>query len=101
MRRGSDIVKARALGAKGVLVGRAALWGISAAGQAGAEHALGLLRREYEKTLAYVGCRNAAALSADVLASDQSLSGHRCSISPISSGDVAERRDRVSVDCAS
>ena len=76
IRRGSDIVKALALGAKAVLIGRATLWGIAAGGQAGAERALNLLRREYEQTLAYAGCRSAQDLDRDVLASDQPLRGH-------------------------
>ncbi len=76
IRRGSDIVKALALGAKAVLIGRATLWGIASGGQAGAERALALLRREYEQTLAYLGCRSAQDLDRDALASDQSLRGH-------------------------
>lgn len=76
IQRGSDMVKALALGADAVLVGRAALWGTAVAGQAGAEHALTLLRREYEKTLAYVGCRNAGELTPDVLAGDGPLAGN-------------------------
>jgi (S)-mandelate dehydrogenase len=76
IRRGSDIVKALALGAKAVLIGRATLFGIAAGGQAGAAHALKLLCHEYEQTLAYVGCRSAHDLDRDVLASDQPLRGH-------------------------
>lgn len=64
VRRGSDIVKARCLGAQAVMVGRATLFGVSAAGQAGAERALTLLRSEFERTLALVGCPSAAALDA-------------------------------------
>jgi isopentenyl diphosphate isomerase/L-lactate dehydrogenase-like FMN-dependent dehydrogenase len=70
IRRGSDMVKAYALGAKAVLIGRAALWGVAAAGQAGAERALDLLRREYELTLAYVGARSAGELDDGVLVRD-------------------------------
>jgi isopentenyl diphosphate isomerase/L-lactate dehydrogenase-like FMN-dependent dehydrogenase len=75
IRRGSDMVKAYALGAKAVLLGRATLYGVAAGGQAGAERALELLRREYEQTLAYVGCTDSAALGTDVLAPDLSLQG--------------------------
>jgi isopentenyl diphosphate isomerase/L-lactate dehydrogenase-like FMN-dependent dehydrogenase len=67
IRRGSDMVKALALGAKAVLSGRATLWGVAAGGEAGATHALNLLRREYELTLAHVGCRNADELSPAVI----------------------------------
>lgn len=68
IRRGSDIVKALALGADMVMVGRATLWGTAAAGQKGAEQALALLAREFEQTLAFVGAPDASAIGADVLA---------------------------------
>jgi isopentenyl diphosphate isomerase/L-lactate dehydrogenase-like FMN-dependent dehydrogenase len=70
IRRGSDMVKAYALGADAVLFGRAALWGAAAGGQKGAERALALLRREYELTIAHLGCRNISELGPHVLASD-------------------------------
>ena len=66
IRRGSDMVKALALGADAVLTGRATLYGISTAGQAGAEKALRILKTEFEKTMAYVGCRRISELSRDV-----------------------------------
>ena len=68
IRRGSDIVKALALGANLVLVGRATLWGAAAGLQKGAERALALLRREFEQTLAFVGAPVAAEIGPDVLA---------------------------------
>jgi (S)-mandelate dehydrogenase len=68
VRRGSDIVKALALGANAVLTGRATLYGISTAGQQGAEKALALLKTEFEKTMAYCGCRTVAEVSPDVFA---------------------------------
>lgn len=58
VRRGSDIVKARALGADMVLVGRAVLYGLSAAGEAGVTRALDLLGEETVRTLAMLGLRN-------------------------------------------
>lgn len=67
VRRGSDIAKARCLGAQAVMVGRATLFGVAAAGQAGAERALSLLRSEFERTLALVGCPSASALDAAYL----------------------------------
>ena len=76
IRRGSDMVKAYALGANAVLLGRATLWGTTVAGQTGAMRALTLLRREYEQILAYVGCRNIGEITRDILASDRPLSGH-------------------------
>ncbi len=68
IRRGSDVAKALALGAKAVLVGRAALYGIAVAGEAGAAHALAMLRAELDKTLGFAGCRDVAALGRALVA---------------------------------
>lgn len=62
-RRGSDVVKALALGAKAVLVGRATLYGVAAGGYDGAARALTLLREEIDRTLALTGCTSPAELS--------------------------------------
>lgn len=62
IRRGTDIVKALALGADMVFVGRATLYGVTVAGQRGAEHALALLRSEVDRVLALLGCRSVAEL---------------------------------------
>lgn len=75
IRRGSDMVKALALGANAVLTGRATLYGIGTAGQAGAEKALSIIKTEFEKTMAYVGCRRVSELSRDVF-SPKSLKQH-------------------------
>jgi isopentenyl diphosphate isomerase/L-lactate dehydrogenase-like FMN-dependent dehydrogenase len=56
IRRGVDVAIALALGADAVLVGRPALWGLAAAGEAGALRVLELLREELELTLALCGC---------------------------------------------
>lgn len=66
VRRGSDIVKALAIGADMVLLGRATLYGIATAGQAGASKALSILATEMEKTMASAGCRNVAELSREI-----------------------------------
>ncbi len=56
VRRGSDIVKAMALGAKCVLTGRATLYGTAVGGEAGASKAINIIRTEMDKTMAYTGC---------------------------------------------
>ncbi|MBA2462029.1 MAG: alpha-hydroxy-acid oxidizing protein, partial [Actinobacteria bacterium] len=56
VRRGTDVVKALALGARAVLAGRAILWGLAAGGEEGARAVLELLRNEIELALALVGC---------------------------------------------
>ena len=67
IRRGTDVVKALALGAKMVLIGRPVLWGLAVDGEAGAHSVLELLRREIDTTLALVGCPRASDLNADYL----------------------------------
>jgi isopentenyl diphosphate isomerase/L-lactate dehydrogenase-like FMN-dependent dehydrogenase len=67
-RRGSDVVKALALGAKAVLIGRATLYGTAVAGQAGAARALSIYRDEIDRLLALIGCPGVAALSRHYLA---------------------------------
>lgn len=56
IRRGSDVVKAMALGASGVLLARATLYGLACAGQTGVELAIAILRGEVDNTLANLGC---------------------------------------------
>lgn len=60
VRRGSDILKACALGAEAVMVGRAPLYGAAASGQAGAARALEILQRELNITMAMTGCASIA-----------------------------------------
>jgi len=66
-RRGSDVIKALALGAQAVLLGRATLYGIAAGGEAGAARAIGIFREEIDRVLALVGCRAIAELQRDCL----------------------------------
>ena len=56
IRRGTDVVKALALGAQAVLAGRAPLWGLAVGGADGVQHVLELLRDEIELALALCGC---------------------------------------------
>jgi isopentenyl diphosphate isomerase/L-lactate dehydrogenase-like FMN-dependent dehydrogenase len=56
VRRGGDVVKALALGAEAVLIGRPYLWALAAAGQAGIERVLGILANEMTRTLTLLGC---------------------------------------------
>ncbi len=55
--RGSDVLKAIALGAQGVLLGRAPLYGLAAGGQAGVAHALQILHTEIDRGMAFMGCK--------------------------------------------
>jgi isopentenyl diphosphate isomerase/L-lactate dehydrogenase-like FMN-dependent dehydrogenase len=56
IRRGTDILKALALGARAVLLGRPILWGLAAQGQKGVSAILEILRQEFELALALCGC---------------------------------------------
>lgn len=56
IRRGSDVVKALALGASAVLIGRPYIYGLAAAGAVGVAHVLNMLRAELEVTMALNGC---------------------------------------------
>jgi 4-hydroxymandelate oxidase len=67
IRRGTDVLKAVALGAKAVLVGRPVYWGLAVGGEAGVAHLLSLLREELELALALAGRPSLAALDASVL----------------------------------
>ena len=71
IRRGSDVVKAVALGAKAVMIGRAYLWGLAANGQAGVENVLDVLRGGIDSALLGLGRASIHDLTPDdVLAPD-------------------------------
>ena len=63
IRRGTDALVALALGARAVLVGRPALWGLAAGGEAGAQRVLELLRDELELALCLSGCASPDAVA--------------------------------------
>jgi L-lactate dehydrogenase (cytochrome)/glycolate oxidase len=65
IRRGSDVVKAVALGAKAVMIGRAYLWGLSANGQAGVENVLDVLRGGIDSALLGLGKSSIHELTRD------------------------------------
>jgi heme/flavin dehydrogenase (mycofactocin system) len=65
IRRGGDVVKALALGARAVMIGRAYLWGLAAAGQAGVENVLDIMRAGIESALIGLGRASTAELNPD------------------------------------
>ena len=67
VRRGSDIVKCIALGADMVLAGRATLYGTAAGGEAGAAKAIGILKGEMKRTMAYIGTQRISNITRDVI----------------------------------
>jgi 4-hydroxymandelate oxidase len=75
IRRGTDVLKALALGARAVLLGRPPVWGLAVAGTAGARHVLELLRDELDLAMALAGCRSVAEVTGDLLVRSR-LGGH-------------------------
>jgi pre-mycofactocin synthase len=67
IRRGSDVVKALALGAKAVMIGRAYLWGLAANGQAGVENVLDIMRAGIDSALLGLGRASTAELTPEDL----------------------------------
>ncbi len=68
VRRGGDILKALALGADAVMAGRAYLYGLGAAGEAGVDHALALLLDGLRRSMALCGCRTIGEIDRDLVA---------------------------------
>jgi isopentenyl diphosphate isomerase/L-lactate dehydrogenase-like FMN-dependent dehydrogenase len=67
IRRGTDVAKALALGAKACMVGRPYLYGLSAGGEAGVLRALQLFQQEFHRTLQLLGCPSVAELDSSYL----------------------------------
>ncbi len=67
IRRGSDVLKALALGARAVLVGRPILWGLCVAGEDGAQRILEILRRELDEAMLLCGCSTLNEIDASLL----------------------------------
>ncbi len=68
IRRGTDVVKALALGARAVMIGRPVLWGLAAEGERGVARVLELLRDELDTALALCGCPSVHAVTRDLVA---------------------------------
>jgi 4-hydroxymandelate oxidase len=67
VRRGTDVLRALALGAQAVCVGRPILWGLATAGEPGVAKVLAVLQHEFDVTLALAGCSGVADATADLL----------------------------------
>jgi 4-hydroxymandelate oxidase len=68
VRRGTDVVKAIALGASAVMVGRPAAWALAAEGEDGVAGVLGIFRAEIENAMALTGCRSVADVGRELVA---------------------------------
>jgi 4-hydroxymandelate oxidase len=67
IRRGADILRAIALGADAVAIGRPVLWGLAVGGSAGVERVIALLRTEFDLAMALAGCATVAEITPDLL----------------------------------
>ncbi|HEX2621211.1 MAG TPA: alpha-hydroxy acid oxidase, partial [Phototrophicaceae bacterium] len=67
VRRGTDILKAVALGAKAVMIGRPVLWGLAADGQAGVEQILTILHDEFDLAMMLSGCASIGDITPDLI----------------------------------
>lgn len=74
-RRGSDVVKALALGGQLVLLGRAVLYGLAARGRPGVDDVLGMMKAEIDCTLAQIGCASVTELTPAYVAATTSVAG--------------------------
>jgi L-lactate dehydrogenase (cytochrome) len=68
IRSGQDVIKALALGAKGVFIGRAYIYGLGALGEAGVAKSLEIIRKELDMTMALCGLRDVRKVDSDILA---------------------------------
>ena len=67
IRRGTDVIKALALGAKGVLIGRPILWGLAVDGSSGVSRILDLLNQELLEAMALCGCPTLESITYDLI----------------------------------
>jgi 4-hydroxymandelate oxidase len=68
VRRGTDVLKALAMGADAVAIGRPQLWGLAAGGEDGVRAVLDLLRNELSVAMALAGCRSLTDIARDLIA---------------------------------
>ena len=87
--RGSDIVKAIALGADAAMVGRAPLWGVAAGGEDGVSQGLEIYRSEIDRVMAYLGCRTIKEIGPQVLHGDglQARTANGAATRPTTTGE--------------
>jgi isopentenyl diphosphate isomerase/L-lactate dehydrogenase-like FMN-dependent dehydrogenase len=75
IRRGSDVLKALALGARAVLLGRAYMFGLAADGEAGVDRVLSILGSELDRSMALAGCPTIAEIDRSIVSREEPRSG--------------------------
>jgi 4-hydroxymandelate oxidase len=73
VRRGSDVLKALALGARATMVGRPVLWGLAVGGAEGVRHVLDLIRNELDVAMAIAGCRSVSEITSSLVRRHDSM----------------------------
>jgi 4-hydroxymandelate oxidase len=79
VRRGTDVLKALALGARAVLIGRPVLWGLAVDGERGVSSVLEILRRELDVAMALAGCCNVEEIDIDLIHPSSAAAARRTS----------------------
>ncbi|MNE89820.1 (S)-mandelate dehydrogenase [compost metagenome] len=72
IQHGTDVIKALALGAKAVFIGRAALWGLSVSGEQGVMDVLSILKKEFILAMQLCGCKDIRSVTPALLATTHS-----------------------------
>ena len=67
IRRGTDVLKAMACGARAVFVGRPVLWGLASGAEAGVRYVLEMLRQEFDLAMALSGCPTLSSITRDLI----------------------------------
>ncbi|MDS9946952.1 MAG: alpha-hydroxy-acid oxidizing protein, partial [Planktomarina sp.] len=76
IRSGQDVLKAKALGATGTLIGRSYIYGLGAMGQIGVTKALEVIQKELDNTMALCGHRDINDVNRDILLVPDDFEGH-------------------------
>ena len=71
IRRGTDVLKAIAMGAKAVLIGRPVIWGLAVDGENGVRSVLDILRKEFDLAMALCGCDSIEKISKDLIVANR------------------------------
>ena len=102
VRRGSDVVKALALGAKAVMIGRPTLYGTALGGEAGAARAIEIFRDEIDRVMAHLGCSSIGEIDRNCIVGQEdsapafpagAAQPRRAGIYPLSDGKNPDLRD--------
>jgi 4-hydroxymandelate oxidase len=75
IRRGTDVLKALALGARAVLIGRPIIWGLAYDGERGIDRILNMIKTEFDIAMALSGCKDLSSITRDLLSFERNVIG--------------------------